>query len=379
MAGFALHYFTMKTKIINHRGPLARTRAAIDKGFLTIGFIGGSVTDPRPPYTWPYTTTAWFQQMFPGLQIQVENAAIGGTGSDYAIFRAKEHLIDRGCDLVFVEYAANDYKFATSYRMPVREGLLRKLLAAGSDVVLTYIFHQEQYADMIANRVPSTIVEFEQLADRYNLGSVWMGLNALREVQAGGMRWEEWMPDTMHPESRGSYSYAEPVKEYLKAELLKRKPAAKKPAGKKAAIALPAPLTADNWEHAELLDLHKVKTQGPWTLRRYVTNIGMDLVLETFAPGAKMSFEFKGKTLCLCTEFGKLASEYRWRIDGGQWTTTQRERPEWPGPTGFYNMIECLAQNLPAGRHTVDIEVIHGNGPGCNGCTFRLGQIGIVP
>src|SRR5688500_18389521 len=96
-------------KVHQHRSGLRRTRAAIDRRQITLGFIGGSITDGRTGYSWPEATIAWFCRTFPGVRVIVENAAIGATGSELACFRARRDLVDRGCDLVFVEYAVNDF------------------------------------------------------------------------------------------------------------------------------------------------------------------------------------------------------------------------------------------------------------------------------
>ena len=118
-----------RLQVFQHRGGLARTLGALKSGAVTLGFIGGSITDPRPGYTWPEPVIAWFASTFPGVRIAVENAAIGATGSELAVFRARRDLIGRGCDVVFVEFAVNDSGEPADKRMRTREGLLRKLLA----------------------------------------------------------------------------------------------------------------------------------------------------------------------------------------------------------------------------------------------------------
>jgi hypothetical protein len=78
------------------------------------------------------------------------------------VFRAQRDLIDRECDLVFVEFAVNDNGTPKETRMKTREGLLRKLLQDDRrDVVLVYTYCQEMYEDMVAGRMPSSIEEFE--------------------------------------------------------------------------------------------------------------------------------------------------------------------------------------------------------------------------
>ncbi len=364
----------MTYPIQQYRNGLHRTRAAIARGEITLGFIGGSITDGRVPYNWPEPVAAWFVERFPGLRVTVENAGIGATGSELAVFRAQRDLIDRGCDLVFVEFAVNDGGEPTEKRNRTREGLLRKLLAGdGRDVVLVYTFGQGMYEEMMAGAMPDTIGEFEALGAHYGLGSVWMGLHALREVQAGRMRWEEWLPDGIHPQYRGSLSYGQSVQAYLERELVTQPGADPIPTG----AARPAPRNPANWEFAEALPFSAVELSGPWIIRRWPHLIWVDQVLDTAAPGARLAFSFTGRGLSLGFDFGRSSAEFRYRLDGGEWIASNRDRPDWCGETGWYR-ISSIADDLPLGEHRMELEVTHGNCPGCTGTNFRLALIGVV-
>lgn len=362
-------------EVWRHAGGLQRTIKAIGSGKLILGYTGGSITDPRPAYNWPEAVTAWFVEQYPGLLIHVENAAIGATGSELAVFRAQRDLIDRGCDLVFVEYAVNDQGEPLSKRARTREGLLRKLLAGeGRDVVLTYTYSQDQYSDIMAGRVPATIAEFETLGRHYRIGSVWMGWHALQEVMRGRMRWEEWLPDGLHPQSRGSLSYAQSVTAFLERELVSR-PSLERIAG---GASLPAALSADNWAGAYTLPFEQVALIGPWTVQRSSKLTWMDQVLYTSAVGSRLEFDFTGRVLCLGFDFGKLSCEFRYRLDGGDWQESKRDRPWWVADDGWYR-ISTVAESLAPSRHHFEMEVVHGNAENCNGTQCRLGLIGIVP
>jgi hypothetical protein len=356
-------------------GGLHRTLRAIRDGALTIGFTGGSITDPRAGWNWPEAVTAWFVEKFPGVRISVENAAIGATGSELAVFRAQRDLIDRGCHLVFVEYAVNDQGEPAEKRMRTREGLLRKLLAGeGRDVVLAYTYMQDFYADVIAGRMPASVADFEMLGRHYGIGSVRMGLHAFREVMQGRMRWEEWLPDGLHPQSRGSLSYAQSVIGYLERELISAPGAAAIPTG----ADRPSPLNEQNWEAAYGLPFAQVTLTGPWTVQRWSKLVWIDQVLATAAVGAGLSFDFTGRGLSLGFDFGKTSAEFRYRLDGGPWEASKRDRPAWCPDEGWYR-ISNIADDLEAGAHHFDLEVVHGNTEGCTGTNFRLALIGVVP
>jgi hypothetical protein len=362
---------SLNLPVYQTRGGLARTRAKLAAGGpLTVGFLGGSITDGRVPYNWPEPVVAWLVETFPGVRVAVENAAIGATGSELGVFNAGPHILAHDCDLVFVEYAVNDAGEVPVKRARTREGLLRKLLRdSDRDVLLVYTYGQNMYDDMIAGRVPASIADFETLGAHYGLSSVWMGLHALEEVKAGRMRWEEWLPDGLHPQFRGSFSYGTAVTTWLARELLDT-PAPARPA-------LPAPLDPRCWADAHALPLAEIATTGPWHLRRWPGLKWIDQVLETHAPGARLAFDFTGRGVTLGFDFGRLSSEFRWRIDGGDWQTSQRDRPDWCGNDGWLR-LSTLADDLPDARHTCELEVIHGNATNCNGTTCRLALVGVV-
>lgn len=360
----------MATEIVNIRVALRHTIDKLTKGDLTVGFIGGSITDGRPGHNWPEPVARWLVETYPQARIAVENAGIGATGSDLAAFRAKRDLIDTGCDLVFVEFAVNDNDTPTERRNKTREGLLRQLLADGRrDVVLVYTYCQEMYDDMMAEGVPPSIAEFEALAEHYGLSSVWMGRHALDEVKLGRLRWEEWLPDGLHPTHRGSLSYGDSVIGFLRQALALGTDAA--------AASLPAPLHAGHWQHVRFVPFEDMRTEGPWMIRRWVNLQWIDRALTTAAVGAKLSFAFEGTTLALAFDFGKRSAEFRYRIDGGAWTTSTRERPDWCGDGGWLK-LEVLAEGLAAGRHEFELEVVHGGRPDCAGTNFDLAFAGVV-
>ena len=359
---------------IIHRTPLLHTWQALQAGKLTIGFLGGSITDGRPRNNWPESVATWFMQYAPEAKIIIENAAIGATGSDQAVFRAKRDIVDRGCNLVFVEYAVNDFYVERGRRFNTRESLLRTLLARGDcDVVVVYTFHQEHYKPMIEGRVPESIADFEQLTEHYQLGSVWAGLRGLNDVKKGLLRWEEWLPDGVHPSTVGSMSYANAVNAFLEAESVRYK-SGEAPG---ASTALPALFHHESWLPIANVPLTEVATTGPWIIRRWLHHPWVDLSLETAAVGAKLAFSFYGRGLAIGFDYGTMSAEFMYRLDGGDWVASARHRPEWLPREGLLSLY-ILSDSLELGDHQIEIEVVHGNAPDCKGTNFRIGFIGII-
>lgn len=132
----------------------------------------------------------------------MENAAIGATGSDLAVFRAERDILQRDCDLVFVEYAVNDLSLPDTLAQRSREGLLRKLLACPTlDVVLVYTHSGTFFEALQRGGVPDSIARFEALAEHYQIPSVWAGRYAWEQVESGRAYYDKWLPDGLDRKS----------------------------------------------------------------------------------------------------------------------------------------------------------------------------------
>lgn len=365
--------------VIHRRGALPRSAAAVRRGAVAVGFLGGSITAPKTGTRWPEPFQRWLVDRFPGVRLTVENAALGATGSDLGAFRAGSTVLARGCDVVFVEYAVNDYGTPPERRGRTREGLLRQLLRAGVDVVLVHAYCGEMEADMATGRVPPSIADFEALAERYGIPSVWVGLHAWQQVRRGLLTPEEWLPDGLHPEVRGSQAYAEPVIalcEEAWGGALGAAPGGPTPRGEVTA-ALPASQDPGCWERVRVEDLARVDREGPWVLRNTPTCLGLERVLWTAVPGARLRLPFRGRGVVLGFDFGRLSSEVRYRIDGGAWTQTERDRPGWCGDRGWFRPV-VVADDLATTEHALELETRSVAVAGGMGVETALGLIGII-
>jgi hypothetical protein len=364
----------MAHEIFKHRGRLNRTLRKLKEGSLTIGFVGGSITDGRGLTNWPEPVISWFVDKFPEVKISVENAAIGGTGSNLAVLRAQRDLIDRKCDLVFIEYAVNDYSVPTENRMRSREGLVRKLLAGeGMDLVFVYVHSREMIPYYIEESMPDSIKEFEEIARHYHISSIWAGLYAFQEVEKGKIRWEEWVTDGVHPDSRGSLCYGTGITEFLDREL-------SHPGDNgeiKKGLNMPQPLNPQNWENAYVLPLSEVTFKAPFKLRRWADLEWMDQAIETSAIGARLSFAFEGRGLGVGFDVGKLSSDFKYRIDQGEWVLFKRERADWMPPYGLFE-FDVLCEDLPQGKHTCELETAFPTESRYSGARFCFGLIGVI-
>jgi len=80
-------------------------------GEITVGVIGGSITQgasaSKPENRYGALIAAWCRERFPGAPVNLVNAGIGATGSNYGALRARRDLLSQHPDLVIVEYAVS--------------------------------------------------------------------------------------------------------------------------------------------------------------------------------------------------------------------------------------------------------------------------------
>ena len=360
----------MSTRAFYHRRrPLSRTVAAIERGALKVGFLGGSITDPRGRDRWADNVISWLSARFPQVRLEVENAAIGATGSLSALLRVEREILQRNCDLVFVEYAVNDNSEDVVERRRSREGLIRKLLRCGCDVFCTYTFCRPMLDDMEKGKMPPSIADFEVLTEHYGVSSVWMAAYALDQVHRGLLRWEEWLPDGLHPANCGSRYYAQPVCDFIEEEWQER--TAAEP------FALTEPLDPFCWENACELDLHDVRTEGPWRIQNQIMLPGFDHVLINTAARGRIEFEFEGMGLALTLNFGKITPDFCWQMDGGEEKLCRLERFDWMGVEGWPRSF-VLWHGEQSGRHTVCIRPVLDGDSAAEGSVFEIADIGIL-
>lgn len=355
------------------RKPLARWNAAIAAKDVTLGFIGGSITDQRSREHWAEKTLYELCAAHPDVSFHIVNAAVGATNSLHALFRAEQDLIGRGCDVIFIEFAVNDLTMLSVQRRRVREGLVRKLLHENCDLVFVYTYERSMLDDLMANRLPESVAEFEAIAAHYGIPGVFMANYALDCVKKGRLRYEEWLPDGLHPGHCGSRFYAEPVLALLNAGLQSD--------AMECILqdsALPPPLLASNYETARILPFDSIRRKGYWFEQQPLTLPLVFKTLSSFAPGSSLDFAFEGSGFVIMIDFGNFAADFRFRIDGGEWQSSNIPQEAWI-QAGWGVMRYTAVEDLARGTHRVELEVCLNQNSDTMGCNLDICYIGILP
>jgi lysophospholipase L1-like esterase len=334
---------------------------------VTVGVIGGSITQgaaaTRFDRNYGSLIAKWWRETFSNVKIELVNAGIGATGSNYGALRAQRDLLDKKPDFVVVEYAVNDgngKEFAETL-----EGLVRQILKQPQSpaVVLLFTMHNnganaQEWHGKIGEHYALPMVSFRD--------ALWP------EIEAKRLKWEDVEADIVHPNDRG-HDYAAQFVTRMLAEVQKMLPPEKElPAIKP----LPAPLISDQFENVALHEAFSLKPTKNEGWRQDLKN----KCWKSDAPGSTIEFEIEGQRI--------LFMEWKVRGDMGRAKIQVDELPPivhdaWFEQTwGGYRLTTEVARDLKPGKHTVRVELLKTKNAQSNGYEFRIlgiGAAGITP
>ena len=224
---------------------------------LTIGFIGGSITQgslsSTPQKCYAYLVYKWWVDTFPEAEFKYVNAGIGGTTSQFGVARAEDDLLAAKPDFVIAEFSVNDE--STEHFEETYEGLVRKILSSETHPALMLV-HNVCY-----NNGASAELVHSRIARHYNLPSVSMQSTLYKALLNCRFDNRRITPDDLHPNDCGHELVSmvitkrlEQIKNTVKAEYETAKTASKflnsasMTSERVQTDALPAPLTANAYE-----------------------------------------------------------------------------------------------------------------------------------
>lgn len=239
---------------------------------LTIGFFGGSITQDcaatAHENSYSYRVFQWWERTFPKARFSYVNSGIGGTTSHFGVSRVVEDLLMYQPDVVVIDFSVNDE--ANEFFQETYEGLLRRILTWTSRpaaLILNNVFYDtgenaQEYHNLIG--------------DVYCVPRVSIRDTLYQKVRSGVYVREELTQDGLHPNDKGHRLVAEEIISFLEQI---RKTACKQEAlgelcvavsevsrqmyaeGEGAEILLPAPVTANAYEHARRLTIREISPE----------------------------------------------------------------------------------------------------------------------
>jgi len=322
-------------------GDPARLMRVFDKArrgeSITLGVIGGSITEGAFASTkkssYPGRVLDWWRAQFPRCDIRMVNAGAGGTGSMYGALRVANDLLSSRPDFVIVEFAVNDnWTDGEAF-----EGLVRQILAQSDlpAVLLLFMMWEKGGNDQAMQA---------KVGAHYHLPMVSFRDALWPEIEAGRLKWSDYIVDTVHPTDAGHAAAARLITAMCDKAL--RTGPAREP---KAESALPLPLVSDAFQHVRWLEaaaLDPVRNEG-WRLD--LNDKGTAAWSSATASG-RIAFDWSGTGLVVVfSDPAVNPRRIRFSVDGAPLQTLDAlKQPKRP--------ILVLAQNLAQGPHIVELQ-----------------------
>jgi len=225
-------------------------RRAVQGEELTIGFLGGSITQgslsTQPGNAYAFRVYQWFVDTFPKSKFHYVNGGIGGTDSLYGVARAVTDVLMYQPDFVVVDFSVNDLE--VPFQQETYEGVVRKLLAWPSHpavVLLNNIYYDT-----------GLTAEDDHVAvgDHYGVPHVSIRDSIYRELKAGTYTRPQLSPDGLHPNDFGHGLVAGEIIKLLESVNARREEPEEE-------AVLPSPLTANAYENAQRLTIREVSPE----------------------------------------------------------------------------------------------------------------------
>lgn len=207
---------------------------------LTIGFIGGSITQgslsTKPTLCYAYHVFEWWKNTFPKTKFTYANSGIGGTTSQFGIARVEEDLLVKKPDFVIVEFSVNDD--SNEHFLETYEGLVRKIYAADRKpailIVNNVYYHNGGNAQL----------QHARIGRHYQIPCISMQSSIYPEVVAGKILNRDITPDDLHPNDTGHALVAGVITNFLE-KVKKEVEVLESPEPD-----MPAPITVNEYENS---------------------------------------------------------------------------------------------------------------------------------
>jgi hypothetical protein len=331
-----------------------------DRDTLRIAYLGGSITAQSG---WRVYSREWFKENYPETETVEINAAIGGTGSPFGVYRLREHALQYDPDLVFVEFAVNDANTEPEKIIQSMEGIVRQVWEQdpATDICFIYTIKEDFIDTYERDSLPVSVVTMEKVADHYQIPSINFGPEVLRRVKSGKLLFkggksendtvEVFSPDGVHPyPDSGHKIYADVFAGAL---------GQMKTTSVHAIHKMGNALNPDLLNDAKMISWTAVNSGGELES----IEIGDDPALKGFSryfesvgkgePGDSISFQFKGKSIGFYDVIGPGTGTVLVTVDGAEHTFTRFDKYSTYRRIGF-TTIEGLTDAL----HTVSFKVL---------------------
>lgn len=360
---------------------------------LSVVFFGASLTwganasDPQL-YSYRAQVAKRLEAKYPAAHFHFWDGAIGGTGSQLAVFRFDRDVLAHQPDLVFLDFSANDgINDADTETLASYEALVRRVITDAHAPLVQVIFPfmwDVQSGDL--SRMKRREAHLK-IAAAYGAGAGDAIALAIDRIKAGETTLKKiWPADGVHPCDEGYILFADAAWQAFEQALKDRKICA----------APEKMLFGDTYMHSARVKISSLgKLPEGWKIGRpNLVSAFFDMLMSRWlddetivtvpkTPGsapARLKVKFNGSMVLFFGESTPTSCKYRVYIDGKQVEHEDNKKtlPEFDAGglgkrcSGNVHHTQRIAQGLdPSIEHTLEIEPL----PGTENQEMRLESI----
>lgn len=177
---------------------------------VNIVFLGGSITVGGEQQSNGYVNfiRSWLLKNYPAAKVNIFNAGIPGSGSDYAAKRFDRDVLSRNPDLILIEFSVNDGNLDRTVAM---ERMVQKAWRKNpaTDILIFYTIAQTHLPYYKAGNLPPSASAHERVAVFYEIPSLGTGYRVAASIAQDLLKWEQFSLDSCHPTHVGYNIYNE--------------------------------------------------------------------------------------------------------------------------------------------------------------------------
>ncbi len=312
----------------------------------TIVYFGGSVTggfgsSNGNEFSWRALTGKHFKESFPDAEINLVNAAIGGTGTGFGRFRLENDVLSHNPDLIFIEFSINDcyegYSLENSYRY--YESLLHTIRNFNNEIDIIMVIITDR-GNMRGGVTDIGKAHFE-IAERYNIPVIDIVHAVENDMKENPEHNEDYfLRDWAHPNDTGYAFYAKVANKFIDENIINGE------FGGIVKHSLPEP-KMDNLILGKTVSLFpnelKLTANNGFELREPSPN---DFALYSENAGDSIEFDFEGTHFSIWMQYGGIdgkeggADKVECYVDGELLSTTTAK--SWSSATIHRPLVHAI-------------------------------------
>lgn len=337
-------------------GALANTVKKINADErIKVAFVGGSfmrggATDYPVVKPLKGRIADWFTANYPETEVELIDAEVSGTDSTLGCYRLEEDVLRYSPDLVFIDFAINDFNQTESARVAENtENIVRRILQNNPDTDIVILNTADKnMIDVYENTAEPFITKiYRDIASYYDVVFLDLGKMLYEDYKQSGAALTDYFIQNIQLTEKAASLYMNTVGALMNHAVANNNNLYER--------RLPAPLFAQSAEY-RMTDIRNAVYDEDWTMNgNGISGVRGAASIYSNKAGSELKLNFTGTSIGVLWQVSPKSGAIEYKIDNGAWKyldvyddiAYKYARPDY----------EILAENLENTAHTLTIKV----------------------